>query len=433
MSVLIFIQTQINKIQQDGRLFVAEKFNHAKIVFLREPLLLPLYVLAIPVVLIIRLIRPWLLVRFNGLISRRIGHFAANTELYFCERDAGINVPDKRYVDLFFISNPICNQQLAKMWRRKLRILPFLILAPIYRVNKLLPGGAIHEIGENTQADRDVHNLLDRFPPHLEFTQEEEVWGEFGLRAMGIATDTPFVCLIVRDSAYLNTHLHTRDWSYHNYRDSHIQNYVLAAEELAGRGYFVIRMGVHVHEKMINMHTRVIDYATNGMRSDFMDIYLGAKCDFCISVGTGFDSIPVIFRKPVVYVNFLPLGTLSTFRSQSLSITRHHRSLRENRELTLREIVTHDIGFSMHNFDFESKDIQLIENTPEEIRDIVSEMADRLEGCLQPHEDDDTLQHRFWEIFPTNAVSVTNGRPLHGEIRARFGAHFLRNNSEWLR
>ena len=71
---------------------------------LRKVFKLPLYSLAIPAVLIMRLIRPWLLVRLSGLISTRIGHFAANTELYLCERKAGINVPSQLLFDLFFMS-----------------------------------------------------------------------------------------------------------------------------------------------------------------------------------------------------------------------------------------------------------------------------------------------------------------------------------------
>ena len=421
------LERQIAQIRQGGRTVLFRK--------LRQLLCLPhkllLCILAVPVVVVIRLIRPWLLVRWGSLISERIGHFAANIELYLCERDVGINVPKQRHVDIFFMGGPICNRQLAKMWKRVLRVWPAWILSPISRVNGLIPGGAIHEVGNNTQHDRDVHNLLDRFPPHLKFTSEEETRGEAGLRVMGIPTGTPFVCLIVRDSAYLDAH-QTKDWSYHNYRDCNIQNFVLAAEELADRGCFVLRMGVKAHDAIKSDHPRVIDYATNGMRSDFMDVYLGAKCAFCISTGTGFDAVPLIFRRPIVCVNDVPLGYLRTFSAQFINITRNHFVAQKDRELTLREIFTHGVGFCLHTSDYESKGIRLIENTPQEIRDVVIEMIERLNGTWQTYEEDEALQRRFWEIFPTDAVDPRRGRPLHGEIRARFGTVFLRNNRRWL-
>lgn len=408
---------------------VAEKLRRA----LRVIFKLPLYALVVPAVIVIRLIRPWLLVRFGSLMSSRMGHFAANTELYLCEQDAGINLPAQRHVDLFYMAKPICNQQLATMWKRVLRIWPAWILAPISRVNRLMPGGAVHEVLANTQHDRDVHNLLDRFPPHLEFTLAEEARGEVGLQAMGIEPGTSFVCLAVRDSAYLDAFNNNRsDWSYHNYRDSDIQNYILAAEELAERGYVVIRMGAKVREAMKAVHPRIIDYATNGLRSDFMDIYLGAKSKFCISVGTGFDAVPLVFRRPIAYVNMVPLGYLFTFRAQFLGITKHHFSKVKNRELTLAEIFDHGVGFCLSTSDYESKGVQLIENTCDEIRDVAIEMAERQNGTWQVHGDDEELQRRFWEIFPADAVDASQGRPLHGEIRARIGATFLRNNRGWL-
>ena len=262
-----FIARQIDQIRQGGG---AELWRRIK---LAKPILLglPLYVLATPAVVVIRLMKPWLIVRLGSLTSTSIGHFAANTELYFCERDAGINMPMQRSIDFFYLRKPICNKQLTIMWKRVLRIWPAWFLGLVDGANRLIPGGAVHEIGNNTQNDRDVHNLLDQFEPHLQFTIEEEARGEAGLRAMGIPSGTPFICLTVRDSAYLTAHLRDGDYSYHNYRDSDIQNYVLAAEELANR-YYVIEWG-QGHAAINSSHPRS-SFATNGMRSDFMDIYL---------------------------------------------------------------------------------------------------------------------------------------------------------------
>ena len=395
------------------------------------PRKLPLFILAVPVVVAIHLIRPWLLVRWGLLHGPRIGHFAANTELYLCERDAGINVPRKRHIDIFFMEERICNQQLAKMWKRILYVWPaWWILPSLQRVNRLIPGGVVHEIGDNTQRDRDVHNLLDQSPPHLAFTIEEEAFGEAGLRMMGMPHGTPFVCLLVRDDAYLDAHIN-KNWTYHSYRDSDISNYVLAAEALADRGYFVIRMGAKARDPIKSCHLRVIDYATNGMRSDFMDIYLGAKCEFCISTSSGFDAIPTIFRRPIVFVNSLPVGYSSTFSDKYLTITRHHFSVQLNRLMSLAEIFSSGSAFFLCSEDYKSNGIKLIENTPEDICDVVIEMTDRLNGTWKASENDDTLQLNFWKIFATDAVDVHNGRPLHGNIRARFGSAFLRNSGSW--
>ena len=427
MGATTFIGLRTAKMEQGGRPVVARNLKRAVWIAIK----LPLYALVASLVIAIRMIRPWFLVRCGCLMSTRLGHFAGNVELYLCERDAGINLPKQHHVDLFYTIKPICNQQLATMWKRVLHVWPGWVLSPIDRVNCWIPGGAAHKIGHNTSLDRDVHNLLDRFPSHLVFTAEEEVQGEAGLRAMGIPSGSPFVCLLVRDSAYLDAHL-PHVWSYHSYRDSDVQRYVFAAEELASRGYFVIRMGEKVREAIKTAHPKVIDYATNGMRSDFMDIYLGAKCEFCVSTGSGWDAVPEMCRRPIVYVNFVPLGYIHTYKSECISLPKHYVMKKDGRRLTFREIFAGGIGFSTHAGDYESKGIQLIENTADEICDVAIEMAERLDGTWKPHEDDEELQHRFREIFRVNVKDAYPGGPLHGEMRARFGAAFLRNNRDWL-
>ena len=109
-----FFKNQISQVRIGGRRVFARKV-------IRAILLIPVTVFAVLFLLIISVLQPFYLVRLGGLISNRLGHFAGNTEVYLCERDAGINVPNKPYVDIFYMG-PICNQQLAKMWKRELKL-----------------------------------------------------------------------------------------------------------------------------------------------------------------------------------------------------------------------------------------------------------------------------------------------------------------------
>jgi putative glycosyltransferase (TIGR04372 family) len=388
-----------------------------------------IYFLATIALFVIRLIKPLLLIRIGSLNSFRIGHFAANTEIYLCERKAGINLPNQPHIDIFYLAyEPVCNQQLMTMWKRLLLIWPNWLIKPLDRLNRLFPGGNIHQIGHNTQHDRDVHNLFEKFLPHLQFTDEEEAYGKAGLREIGIPEGRPFICLNVRDNAYLDG----KDWAYHNYRNSDVQNYILAAEALSDQGFYVIRMGAKVNASINTTNPRIIDYATNGMRNDFMDVYLGARCQFAISTQTGWDCIPYIFRRPICYVNVLPIGYAYTFSKNCLFLTKRHNLKVSMSELTCAEVFSFDLGFSLSSSDYEGKGVVLSENSPEEIRGIVLEMVERMNGIWQSHPDDENLQQRFWQIFPTDAVDACSGMPLHGKIYARYGSKFLRDNKFWL-
>ena len=84
-----------------------------KLKFLRIWILAPFI---IPIALLIRIISPIILIRTGATSGSRIGHFAANLELYLCEKDH--NLHPKRTFDIFFHPMRICNYQLKKMWDR---------------------------------------------------------------------------------------------------------------------------------------------------------------------------------------------------------------------------------------------------------------------------------------------------------------------------
>jgi putative glycosyltransferase (TIGR04372 family) len=393
---------------------------------------------SIPAVIIIRLVGPWYLIRWDTLQSRRIGHFAKETELYCCERDAKINIPSQRYIDFFYLGKKyVCNRQLEKMWRRRIIILPTWLLAPLCNVNRFISifvsGGNNHEIWHDI---RDVHNLLERFEPHLNFTDDEETKGKKILTEFGIPEGAKFVCLLVRDSGYLDRHKkyeYLKRWSYHSYRDGDIDKYVLATEELAKRGYYVFRMGINVLKPLKSSNPKVIDYANSKIRSDFMDIYLGAKCRFCISTAAGFDEIPTIFRKPIAYTGHVPIAVIETHNKETLILTKHHINKRNQKELTVSEIFSSNVALCFSSADFELNGIKLEDNSPKEIRDLAIEMDERLNGNWNETEEDILLQKKFWLIFKKNIKNLNLKKPIHGKIKSKFGAKFLRENQNWIR
>ena len=432
MSISHKYDKHFEQIQKGGIVVVVKKLRSLFYLILQ----IPIYLISVPTVIIIRLIRPWFLIRWQELVSSRIGHFAANTELYCCERDAGINTPSQRYLDVFYLRKYVCNRQLEKMWRRELTMLPRWLLFPLFIVNRFISrfvsGGNYHEIG-NTNSDRDVYNLLDQSKPHINFTDDEEVEGKKMLTKFGISQDAKFVCLIVRDSAYLdkNKKYTLRDWSYHSYRDGDIDKYVLAAEELARRGYYVFRTGIKVLKPLKSSDPKIIDYSNSGMRSDFMDIYLGAKCTFCISTHTGLDCVPFVFRKPIAYI-LVPFAFLITNNENNLMITKHHINKKNQKELTVSEIFSSNVAMALKTKIYEINNIELKENSPEEIKDLVIEMDERLNGSWNETEEDLLLQKKFWSIFEENINKLKLKKPLHGKIKARFGSKFLRDNKDWI-
>lgn len=382
----------------------------------------------------IRLITPIIYIRIGQLISHRIGHLTNNVELYLCEKEFNLNkghYSSLLKIDLFYSKySPVCNYYLLKMWRKRIIVLPSFILRAFDLMLDKVSWGRHYQVGTNYQYDRDVKNLYDKLKPSLGFTDSEHLIGREALSAMGIPKDAKYICIIARDSAYLNKFF-DGDFDYHNYRDSDIENYKLAIEYLLDEGYYVVRMGSVVRKKLIVPSHRFIDYATNGLRSEFLDLYLCAGCHFAVSGNTGLDGVPSIFRRPVAYVNFAPHGNLQTFRSADILLGKEYYKLSEKKLLGQQQIINEGLELIFDSQEFQDRGIEVRENSPEAIRDVCIEMHQKLAGDWLFDSTDLELQSRFWRNYPVNIQERNNGRKLHGDIRATYSSIYLRKNQHW--
>ncbi len=387
-------------------------------VLLRKIIIKVLQPFAIPVAMFIICLRPLLFIRFGVLKNERIGHFAGFTEMYLCERDAGIQ--GHNTLDIFYyLTRTHCNQQLAKMWKRNLRVISFAVVLDL--AIRVLPGFKRHKI--HLPSVRDVIGRLNVSPVHLAFTPDEEKEGYEILQSMGISRETPFVCLHARDSAYLDHVYPDECWRYHDFNDSNVDNYIKCAEELVKRGYAVLRMGAITNKKLVTKNPKIIDYASVA-RSDFMDIFLEAKCSFHLGSPSGLSSVPEAFRRPRAIVDISALECACTWNPNELFIPRKIWLIREHRYMTFREIFESGTGRFLSTELYEKHGLKVVENTPEEIVGLAIEMDERLNGTWQTTEEDEELQCRFWTLFPKSE--------LHGKILSRIGTGFLRQNRELL-
>ena len=182
-------------------------------------------------------------------------------------------------------------------------------------------------------------------------------------------------------------------------------------------------MGAVVEKPIKTNNSHIIDYAKK-FRTDFLDIYLGAKCDFFVCRAVGIFAIPMVFRRSRVYVNFIPLDYIDSWGSKCISIFKKLWLRRERRFMTFREIFESGVGRFLRTEQYDRVEIEVVENTPDEITQVVVEKDERLKGTWETTEEDEELQRRFWTLFKKSE--------LHGIIKARIGAEFLRQNKNLL-
>ena len=271
----------------------------------------------------------------------------------------------------------------------------------------------------NLSTDIDFDGLYKKSYPLPKFSDEDNLAGQNFINK--ICPSGKFVCLIVRDAAYLSARS-GKDWSYHNFRDSKIDSFINAAEKLAEMGYTVFRMGAVVEKPLESSHPNIIDYATNGMRTEFLDIYLGAHCTFCVSNSNGFDAVPRIFKRPILVLDALMLFD----PVYGLNSVHHPKEMRDfvlKEKLPLNEIINRGVAYSHRSTTFESAGVEIRNLSSEELVEAVTEMAQRVEGTFVETPEQKVMQAKLKHILSTHPKLQPS--PNYYPIRAQFASCFL--------
>ena len=76
-------------------------------------------------------------------------------------------------------------------------------------------------------------------------------------------------------------------------------------------------------------------------------------------------------------------------------MTKHHYLINEKRKLSLSEIFSHGLAYTYDSNDFKKKGIELIDYTPEEIKEFILEMTEIFENKVVKNQKIGKLQLDF--------------------------------------
>ncbi|MGQ0666806.1 MAG: TIGR04372 family glycosyltransferase, partial [Nitrospiraceae bacterium] len=232
--------------------------------------------------------------------------------------------------------------------------------------------------------------------PLFQLTADDQEYGREQLEKVGIPRDAWFVSLHVRDAGY-KTGSYLANDAYDSYRNADIASYRLAVQEVVKRGGYVVRAGDPQMRPSFEMEG-YFDYALSGIRSNRMDIFLFSQCRCFVGVSSGPVLTPVLFGVPVVMTNFVPMSG-RPHAGNCLFIPKMLRLRGERRYATFREVLSSDLGRIFTSHGYEEKNVDLIDNSPEEIRDVVVEMLDRLDGGTIYTGEDEKRQSAISELY----------------------------------
>lgn len=306
---------------------------------------------------------------FSKTLQIRLGHLAIEPYWLIKAQRAGY-LPKYHFV-LRSTAN-VVNPCLLDYWR------PFFQIEPdrsdLGRLEGF-PGLAFQTDPNFVQAGDLVgiaaQELIERELPGGLLTLTPDHWVH-GLSQMGdaVGEPRPFVCLHVRDDGFFG-----KGMPYHSYRNADIETYRLACEEIVKRGSLVVVMGSERSKPFSG--PGIFDYAHSSIRSDRMDIYLLGACKFFLGTASGPMAVAEAFGRPCVATNKAPMNS-GPDTTHDLFIPKRYR--KDGRFLTLEAIMDSDVRNFDHAEMFTDAGIEVVDNTPEEIREVVLEMLDaRLE------------------------------------------------------
>jgi putative glycosyltransferase (TIGR04372 family) len=408
-------------------------------IFLKKIIKLLIYLLSFFPIFFLFILYPIFKIRLSLQSSERLGEIASQMEIYLSERKL---FKKSSYIDIFILNDVISNKTFIQLLKTKVFIFPTIIFHPIYKVLNFLAKNIFFfnkfilitkRYDNNFSIERTNANIV----PDNTFIKK----GENFLKMLSIPLDAKIICLIVRDSEYLKQKFPAKNFNYHSYRNSNIETYKLAIDEATKRGFYVFRMGEAIERKLNFDNKKFFDYSSD-YRSDFLDIYLAFKCTFVITTSTGWDQVPAFtFRKPVVWTNIVPVGDLNTYSSKFLFSFKLHYDKINKKFLNLKEMRR--VGYALRSDFYQKANIELIDNGPEDIKNLTLEMIDILDKKITYSNEDNQLQNEFWNKYveyftlencksnyqiSIDPLRCSKKRLLNNKIISRIGKNFLNKN-----
>lgn len=209
-----------------------------------------------------------------------------------------------------------------------------------------------------------------------------------------------YIIFHCRDDAYKKK-VSKIDYSYHSYRNTSLIKYQNALVNLKNKK--LLRFGSIAYERCNS--NNIFDYTFSKYRNEKNDLVLMKHCKFFVGTGSGPDILAMNFNKPIVYIDWLHLPNLFTYKNNTIVIFKKIFNKKKNCFLKVSELL--DLNFKFLNYkipvglyyltnQYILNDLEVIDNTEDEIYYAVNEMNEYLEGKLIFNKE---LQNSFRDLY----------------------------------
>ena len=299
----------------------------------------------------------------------RYGHLALEPEIFLAEQEIikETSTSRRRVINVWSLG-PVAkqsNRYLASKWKQELLVFPSWLISSLHSVGSFFP---ILKLSEPKLSVAGSMNGLDKTASHVSLKAEELEEGKKRLVEIGINPDKPYVCLIVRDGGHYKSKGEIESAGY-EFLNFDINNFSGVAEALIESGFQVIRMGSGSERPFTSKPDGVIDYALSKNRSEFLDVFIAATCEFAVSTQTGPDAVCMLFRRPVLYVDVT--SYCQFFFGSKIATWSPVRLQKNGKLLNLSEVANSEIAWFKDPNSFSINGISQQKSSNNELRELV--------------------------------------------------------------
>ena len=354
-----------------------------------------LYIFLFTIYLIPALFFKILNYRFPTYQTSRIGHIIDESETFIKEKKLGlINFNSIMLAP----KNQIANIHALRLFNKY----HIIILNPI--LCKILNGLRFHPLTKY-----DVRKYLVSINSSSYFHKINKRWGNRGsilsksqianyenyekLRSLGVQKNSWYVCVHARDAGYSPL-----DEDDHKFRNAKIEDYYKSMDFIIQNGGYCIRFGDNTM-KPIKSKDGYIDYAKSEFKSNEMDLFLAGSCRFFIGSDSGPRGIAGVFGVPIACANLAPLGNSYVRNRGDIGIPKLYKDKINGNLIKFSDIMQNDSSYYRHNEQFVKNNINLIDNSDDEILDLVKEQYFSITDQLSVSSEEEELQLKFRKLF----------------------------------
>lgn len=350
---------------------------------------------ALPTIVILRLLRRFVIVRF-GEIPSRLGHMSADLDTYLSLKQIP-NCVEKRTFDIFCKpkSNISFNRFLLEKVEDYFFLMPRYIVLPFLILCNSISAFKEHRVYLTPEGnyEGELNYIIHNLPSPILIKNAEIKSLIASLTELSLPTDR-IVSLALRDDKYVKEATGTSA-EYSKYRNFDNSQSIVLISELIKFGYGVVRGGNLAHRLKSPKAKGFFDYADSTIGSDRNDLALFSIAKFCVGMDTGLHNLALMFRKPL-YLISTPSFT-NKLTSPLLKLVHYcdFLDVKTGAPINLREMNARGVFKALGAEHFKALEIRPSRMAEEDIVAFVKELNLFEEGLWQESEESREIKRVF--------------------------------------